>query len=95
MSLEAHNFVKYSPYSTIKDEHHHVFTLTFAQMQADMCDVVFYLKNKKGIAKVTDSGLADIVLSGSGLTVSSVFYHSSPIILTILLGDCTPRFGRQ
>jgi hypothetical protein len=27
--IEAHNFVKFSPYDTIKDEGHHEFTLTF------------------------------------------------------------------
>lgn len=42
---------KFSPYSTIEDEHHHEFTLTFARSQADTRDVAFYIKNKKVIAK--------------------------------------------
>jgi hypothetical protein len=69
VSLEAHNFVKFSPYNAIADEQHHEFTLTFAQMQADMRDVAFYFRKKTGI-KLTDSGLADVVLGGGGLTVS-------------------------
>ncbi|KII90672.1 hypothetical protein PLICRDRAFT_106168 [Plicaturopsis crispa FD-325 SS-3] len=82
VSLEAHNFVKFSPYNAITDEHHHEFTLTFAQIQADMRDVAFYFKKKTGMAKLSDSGLADVVLGGSGLTatvhlVSSGKDHSS------------------
>jgi len=36
MSIEAHNFIKFSLYSSITEEHHYQFTLTSAQMQADM-----------------------------------------------------------
>jgi hypothetical protein len=35
-----------------------------------MCDVAFYFRKKTGIPKITDSGLADVLLGGSGLTVS-------------------------
>jgi len=69
VSIEAHNFIKFSPYSAITDEHHHEFTLTFGQMQADMRDVAFYFRKKTGI-KMTDSGLADVVLGGEGLTAT-------------------------
>jgi len=69
VSLEAHNFLKFSPYSAITDEQHHEFTLTFGQMQADMRDVAFYF-SKKNIPKLTDSGLADVVLGGEGLTAT-------------------------
>lgn len=37
-------------------------------MQADMRDVAFYFRKKTGIPKLKDSGLADVVLGGSGLT---------------------------
>jgi hypothetical protein len=69
ISLEAHNFIKFSPYNAITDEQHHEFTLTFAQMQADMRDVAFYFRKKTGI-KLTDSGLADVVLGGGGLAAT-------------------------
>ncbi|KAH7912681.1 hypothetical protein BJ138DRAFT_1147826 [Hygrophoropsis aurantiaca] len=68
MSMEAHNFMKFSPYNAISDVHHHEFTLTFAQMQADMRDVAFYFHKKTGFPKISDSGLADVLLGGSGLT---------------------------
>jgi hypothetical protein len=43
-------------------------------MQADMRDVAFYYMKKTGI-KITDSGLADVVLGGEGLTVSFSFFY--------------------
>ncbi|KAF7965517.1 hypothetical protein HWV62_43076, partial [Athelia sp. TMB] len=70
VSLEAHNFIKFSPYAAIQDENHHEFTLTFGQMQADMRDVAFYFRKKTGIPKLSDSGLADVVLGGEGLTAT-------------------------
>ncbi|KAF9457296.1 hypothetical protein BDZ94DRAFT_1326382 [Collybia nuda] len=72
IALEAHNYVRFSPYSAITDESHHRFTLTFGQMQADMRDVAFYFKKKTGVPKLTDSGLADVVLGGEGLTATVV-----------------------
>ncbi|KZP12851.1 hypothetical protein FIBSPDRAFT_984248 [Athelia psychrophila] len=69
-SLEAHNFVKFSPYAAIQDEHHYEFTLTFAQMWADMWDIALYFRKKTGISKLSDSGLADVVLGGEGLTAT-------------------------
>lgn len=71
VSMEAHNFVKFSPYNAIRDERHHEFTLTFGQIQADMKDVAFYFRKKTGIPKMTDSGLADVLLGGHGLTVTA------------------------
>ncbi|KAI0747079.1 hypothetical protein C8Q80DRAFT_1179196 [Daedaleopsis nitida] len=71
VSMEAHNFVKFSPYDAIKDENHHEFVLTFGQIQADMRDVAFYFKKKSGFPKLSDSGLADVLLGGEGLTVTA------------------------
>ncbi|KAG6334324.1 hypothetical protein ID866_4769 [Astraeus odoratus] len=70
VSLEAHNFLKFSPYDTISDEHHHEFTFTFSQMQADMRDVAIYFRRKTGFPRVADSGMADVVIGGSGLTAT-------------------------
>ncbi|KAI0275464.1 hypothetical protein BC834DRAFT_840264 [Gloeopeniophorella convolvens] len=70
VSIEAHNFMKFSPYNTISDVSHHEFTLTFGQIQADMRDVAFYFRKKTGIPKMTDSGLADVLLGGQGVTAT-------------------------
>lgn len=71
VSMEAHNFIKFSPYNAISDERHHEFTLTFAQIQADMKDVAFYFHKKTGVPKLQDSGLADVLLGGHGMTVTA------------------------
>ncbi|EMD31027.1 hypothetical protein CERSUDRAFT_120157, partial [Gelatoporia subvermispora B] len=71
VSVEAHNYMKFSPYNAITDEAHHEFILTFGQIQADMRDVAFYFRKKTGFPKLSDSGLADVLLSGEGLTVTA------------------------
>ena len=67
--MEAHNFIKFSPYDAITDDYNHHMTLSLHQMQADMRDVAFYYRKKTGI-KISDSGLADVLLGGEGLNVS-------------------------
>lgn len=70
ISLEAQNYIKFSPYNAITDDTRHHITLTLEQVQADMRDVAFYYRKKTGIPKMTDSGLADVILGGQGLSVS-------------------------
>ncbi|KAF8148712.1 hypothetical protein B0H34DRAFT_668275 [Crassisporium funariophilum] len=70
VALEANNFVKFSPYNAITDDHHHRITLTLEQMQADMRDVAFYYRKKSGIPKMSDSGIADVLLGGEGLSAT-------------------------
>lgn len=55
----------------LRDDSHHEFTITFGQIQSDMKDVAFYFKKKTGLPKLSDSGLADVLLGGSGLTVTA------------------------
>jgi hypothetical protein len=72
VEIEAHNHFKFSPYSTVRkgqDESKHEFVITLSQMQADMRDVAFYFKRKSGLPKIKDSGLADVVVGGEGVTV--------------------------
>ncbi|KAI9510806.1 hypothetical protein F5148DRAFT_1176664 [Russula earlei] len=70
VSIEVNNFMKFSPYNTIDDISHHEFTLTLGHIQADMRDVAFCFRKKSGIPKLTDSGLADVLLGGHGLTAT-------------------------
>lgn len=82
LALEANNYIKFSPYAAITDDSHHRITLDLQQMQADMRDVAFYYR-KKGIPRMTDSGLADVILGGQGLSVRFfVSPHSRNNILT-------------
>ena len=43
-----------------------------------MRDLAFYFRKKRGIPKLTDSGLADVLLGGQGLTVRIPLFFSSP-----------------
>lgn len=69
ISLEANNYIKFSPYDAITGDNRHRITLHLEQMQADLRDVAFYYRLKGGL-KMTDSGLADVLLGGRGLSVS-------------------------
>lgn len=68
IEFEAKNYFKLSPYSTIKDQSKHSFWISFAQVQADLKDVAFYIKKKSGFPRITDSGVADVTLSGNGVS---------------------------
>jgi hypothetical protein len=70
ISMEAFNFLKFSPHDAIQDERHHEFTITLAQIQADMRDVALYFHKKTGFPKLRDSGIADVILGGQGMTVT-------------------------
>lgn len=70
VTFESHNYVKFSPYNSISDDQHHEITLHFGQIQADMRDVAFYFHKKSGIPKIKDSGLADVLLGGEGLSAT-------------------------
>jgi Family of unknown function (DUF5923) len=69
IEMEVHNFIKFSPYDSITDDHHHHMTLNLHQIQADMKNVAFYYCKKTGIPKMSDSGLADVLLGGEGLNI--------------------------
>jgi hypothetical protein len=70
VQCEAHNFFKFSPYNAITDDHRHRITITLEQIQADMRDVLFYYHKKSGLPKMKDSGMADVLLGGEGLSVT-------------------------
>ncbi|WVR07478.1 hypothetical protein IAU60_004520 [Kwoniella sp. DSM 27419] len=73
VELEAHNMFKFSPYAQINktmDTHHHRFRLGMSQIQADIRDVNFAFRRKKGWPKLSDHGLADVVIGGKGISIS-------------------------
>ncbi len=81
--------MKFSPYNTSSDSSRHEFKLTLKQIQADMRDVAFYYRKKTGIAKLADSGLADVLFGGGGLSVRVLLFLSS-FISSWRLGYCGP-----
>ncbi|KAG2077942.1 hypothetical protein BDR04DRAFT_1147651 [Suillus decipiens] len=69
-SLKGCNFFDFSPAVAIPDERGHEFIITVAQIQADMRDVAFYFLTKTG-HKLCDSGIADVILDGRGMAVTT------------------------
>ncbi|RXK41203.1 hypothetical protein M231_01608 [Tremella mesenterica] len=72
VSIEAHNSFKFSPCSEINktlDVHHHRFRLGLSQIQADIRDVAFAFRRKSGWPRISDHGLADVVLAGQGISI--------------------------
>ncbi|KAK8854853.1 hypothetical protein IAR55_003592 [Kwoniella newhampshirensis] len=70
--IEAHNSFKFSPYPAINktmDTHHHKFRAGLSQIQADIRDVAFAFRRKSGWPKISDHGLADVVIAGKGISI--------------------------
>jgi len=55
------------------------------QIQADMRDVAFYYRKKTGMPKMKDSGIADVILGGGGLSVCLIFSFSFDNLTFIFL----------
>ncbi|KAL7423409.1 hypothetical protein Q5752_000989 [Cryptotrichosporon argae] len=70
--VENHNYFKFSPYDNINktlDTNHHRFRVGLSQIQADIRDVQFSFRKHSGFPKISDHGLADVVISGQGISV--------------------------
>ena len=52
----------------IANKNHNSVTLSVSGIQMDLRDVAFYIKRKQGRPKLTDQGVADIFLGGSGFS---------------------------
>ncbi|KAJ7689809.1 hypothetical protein B0H17DRAFT_602201 [Mycena rosella] len=72
IALEAHNHMRFRPAAPKDkgDASSHEVTFTFEEIHADMRDVAFSFRTKTGPIKMRDSGLADVLLGGSGLTAT-------------------------
>lgn len=68
VELEVRNYFKLSAYEKIPNANRHSFWISFSQIQADLRDVAFYVHKKTGFPKIKDSGMADVVISGNGVS---------------------------
>lgn len=68
IELEMRNYFKLSAYDKIPNANRHSFWISFSQVQADLRDVAFYVHKKSGFPKIKDSGMADVVISGNGVS---------------------------
>ncbi|KAJ3741466.1 hypothetical protein DFH05DRAFT_345392 [Lentinula detonsa] len=55
----------------------HSLHLHLSQIQTDMRDVAFYFRKKSGLPKLKDSGVADVLLGGDGLSATIHLESSS------------------
>lgn len=70
IEIDAHHYHKMSAFKTIGDKHKGSIKVLLSQIQTDLRDVSWAINKKKGFPSLKDSGLADVFLGGSGLTVS-------------------------
>lgn len=71
VNIDAHNHFSFSPYENINrklNTHHHTIHIGLSQIQADLRDVAFSFRRKKGWPKISDHGLADVVIGGKGIS---------------------------
>ncbi|GJN70050.1 hypothetical protein PLICBS_004102 [Purpureocillium lilacinum] len=52
----------------IANKHHNTVDVKVAGVQMDLRDVSFHVKRKKGLPAISDTGVADILLPGNGLS---------------------------
>lgn len=53
---------------SVANKSHHAITVSVSGIQMDLRDVSFYVKKKQGFPSVTDLGVADIFLGGTGFS---------------------------
>jgi hypothetical protein len=67
---KARNTFRFSPKSEIEDFTSHGITLRLEQIQAFVNDIRFSYNHKHRFPKIKDSGVADILIGGKGITVT-------------------------
>ncbi|TVY47846.1 Uncharacterized protein LOCC1_G002934 [Lachnellula occidentalis] len=61
------NYFRYGR-KQIANKNHNAVTLSVSGIQMDLRDVAYYIKRKQGTPKLTDQGLVDIFLGGTGFS---------------------------
>ncbi|KAG2365723.1 hypothetical protein BDR07DRAFT_1480974 [Suillus spraguei] len=69
ITIEGRNFLNFNLGVAIPNSEDFDFTITLAQIQANMRDVAFYFRKKTGF-ELCDSGIADVILDGRGMAVT-------------------------
>lgn len=61
------NYFRYGR-KKVANKHAHSIQVSIAGVQMDLRDVAYYVKRKQGTPKISDQGVADIFLGGTGLS---------------------------
>lgn len=69
IEFDNRNRFSFSPYQQIGDKSYNTVRISLGQIQADIRDVKFAFRKKSGFPKLSDSGFADVVVSGNGISV--------------------------
>ncbi|KAJ3926778.1 MAG: hypothetical protein NXY57DRAFT_1110382, partial [Lentinula lateritia] len=78
VEVEVKNWARFgSGTVTGKKDSIHSLHLHLSHIQTDMRDVAFYFRKKSGLPKLKDSGLADVLLGGDGLSATIHLESSS------------------
>lgn len=67
IDIQAFNHWTLSQFDNMGDKSEHSFRIGFSQIQADIRDVGFFVRKHSGFPKLTEQGLADVVISGKGV----------------------------
>ncbi|KAJ3757565.1 hypothetical protein EV360DRAFT_45784 [Lentinula raphanica] len=77
VEVEVRNWARFGSASKDTTTNKHSLHLHLSQIQTDMRDVAFYFRKKSGLPKLKDSGLADVLLGGDGLSATVHLESSS------------------
>ncbi len=72
------NFIRYSARSTITNYNKHKLGIKLSQIQMDIRDVAYYVHKKQGFPSLTDTGVMDLFIGGSGLTANIALETADP-----------------
>ncbi|KAJ3923539.1 hypothetical protein F5877DRAFT_31198 [Lentinula edodes] len=76
VEVEVKNWARFGT-SKETNTNRHSLHLHLSHIQTDMRDVAFYFRKKSGLPKLKDSGLADVLLGGDGLSATIHLESSS------------------
>ncbi|KAJ3798154.1 hypothetical protein GGU11DRAFT_682172 [Lentinula aff. detonsa] len=76
VEVEVRNWARFGTSKDIATNKHSLH-LHLSQIQTDMRDVAFYFRKKSGLPKLKDSGVADVLLGGDGLSATIHLESSS------------------
>ncbi|KAJ4479342.1 hypothetical protein J3R30DRAFT_3289645 [Lentinula aciculospora] len=75
VEVEVKNWARFASKDVTTNKHS--LHLHLSHIQTDMKDVAFYFRKKTGLPKLKDSGLADVLLGGDGLSATIHLESSS------------------
>ncbi|ORY97860.1 hypothetical protein BCR43DRAFT_437417, partial [Syncephalastrum racemosum] len=69
--MKMENYLKFSPRTNITNANQQSLFVKMDQIQTVVNDVVFYYKRKSGFPRLSDRGVASLIIDGRGISVSA------------------------